>query len=354
MNRAFAYLSRELAKSYAVIALALLVLFDLMAFLTEAEDVGDGRYGVLDALLVVVYATPALLVDLSPFIALLGTLNAYAALRASNEVTALRAAGMSSVRIGIHAVWFAAAFMVLIAGVELTARPLHLEATLLRMHETAPSGNPLRGSGFWIRTGSTFVNVAALEDAALPTAIRIFSFADAGQLQRYVRADAARVVSPSDWRLSGVFTKAYADDGGPSLSEGAAVQHWSPTWDQSTALYDLTPASYAMVELKHRIDQTDEATLARDARAEFWRRAALPLAAVAYALLATPFALLGAIRGGRATRLALGATAAFILYIGEQVAANVGILAGLPYAVTACVPPALILFGSAFLLRRLD
>src|SRR5262249_50362942 len=73
MSRAFAYIARELAKSYALIGLALLVLFDLLAFITESKDIGDFHYGVLDALLVVAYRTPALLVDLSPFIALLGT-----------------------------------------------------------------------------------------------------------------------------------------------------------------------------------------------------------------------------------------------------------------------------------------
>ena len=76
MTRAFRYLARELAKSYLIIALAMLVMFDLLAFLAESQDIGDAQYSALDAILVVLYGTPALLVDLSPFIALLATLNA--------------------------------------------------------------------------------------------------------------------------------------------------------------------------------------------------------------------------------------------------------------------------------------
>ena len=98
MNRAFAYLARELSKSYALLSIALLVLFDLLAFLAEAQDIGEAHYTVLDALLVITYGTPALLVDLSPFVALLATLTAYDRLNASSELIALRAAGVSGAR----------------------------------------------------------------------------------------------------------------------------------------------------------------------------------------------------------------------------------------------------------------
>ena len=68
MSRAFRYLARELATSYVIVGLAMLVMFDLLAFLGESQDIGDAQYTVLDAILVVLYSTPALLVDLSPFL----------------------------------------------------------------------------------------------------------------------------------------------------------------------------------------------------------------------------------------------------------------------------------------------
>jgi len=95
MSRAFRYLARELTKSYVIIALAMLVMFDLLAFLAESQDIGDARYTVLDAVLVVLYSTPALLVDLSPFIALLATLNAYDRLNATANSSRCAARGVS-------------------------------------------------------------------------------------------------------------------------------------------------------------------------------------------------------------------------------------------------------------------
>ncbi len=85
MSRAFRYLARETGQKLRVArALALLVLFDLLAFLAEAQDIGEAHYTVLDAAAGgAVTSTPALLVDLSPFVALLATLNAYDRLNAT-------------------------------------------------------------------------------------------------------------------------------------------------------------------------------------------------------------------------------------------------------------------------------
>jgi lipopolysaccharide export system permease protein len=355
MSRAFRYLARELAKSYLIIGIAMLVLFDLLAFLAESQDIGDAQYSVLDAVLVVLYSTPALLVDLSPFIALLATLNAYDRLHATSELIALRSAGVSGTRLGSVAGYVAVAFMLVIAGVELAARPLRLEASLLRMHETARVGNLLRGSGFWIRTGTTFVNVAGLQDAGGPSGIRVFGFTSDARLQSYLRATSAEVVSAADWTLSNVWRKQYAADGAPTLSQTLPTMQWQPTWDRSIRLYDLPVASFTIPELRSRVAlRANESVGAQPEQIELWRRLTLPLSAIAFALLATPFALLWNIRGGRSGRLAVGAALAFLVYIAQQVATNAGILAGLSISVTSAVPPLIVLILAVLLMRRMN
>ena len=356
MSRAFWYLARELTKSYAIIGIALIVLFDLLAFITESQDIGDAHYNVLDALLVILYSTPALLVDLSPFIALLGTLNAYDRLNATSELIALRAAGVSGMRLGGLAGAVAAAFMVLIGGVELAARPLRLEASLLRIHETTTTGNLLRGSGFWIRTGHTYINVAELQDAPGPSGIRMFGFTDDARLESYLRATSAEIVDTNHWRLENVWRKTYsAEDGAPGEPESLESMDWKPTWDRTTRLYDLPVASFTINELKTRVaHHANESVGAQAELSELWRRITLPLAAIAYALLAAPFALLSNIRGGRSGRLAIGAALAFLVYIGQQVVSNAGILAGLSISVTSTVPPLIVLVFALLLMRRMD
>jgi lipopolysaccharide export system permease protein len=353
MSRAFGYLARELAKSYALIGVGLLILFDLLAFLTEAEDIGDGRYGVFDALLVVAYRTPTLLVDLSPFVALLATLNGYAALSATSELIALRAVGVSVLRLGACAGAVAAVFMLGIGAVEFIARPLYLDASMLRMQQTAPIGNQLRRSGFWIRVGTDIVNVATLERASQPSAISQFSFAADGRLVAYLHATSADIVAPTEWRLHDVWSKSYDEHGRPIGAERQVALTWHPPWDPSTRLYALSSSSFSLPELYRRVRSANDSTAARTEKAEYWRRIALPLGAFAYALLAAPFAIRSSIRGGAAGRLALGAATAFVLYIAEQVTRNAGILAGIPIAATALVPPLLILILALLLMRRM-
>lgn len=355
MSRAFRYLARELAKSYALIGLAMLVMFDLLAFLAESQDIGDAHYTVFDAMLVVLYSTPALLVDLSPFIALLATLNAYDRLNATSELVALRGAGVSGMRLARVAGYVVVAFMLVIAGVELAARPMRLEASLVRMHETAPAGNLLRGSGFWIRTGETFVNVEGLEDARGPSGIRVFGFSGDARLESYLRAASAEVISTMDWELENVWHKEYAADGAPTLSETLPTMHWQPTWDRSIRLYDLPVGSFTIAELRRRVaHRSNDSVGAQAEQIELWRRFTMPLSALAFALLAAPFALLWNIRGGRSGRLAIGAALAFVVYIAQQVATNAGIIAGLSISVTSAVPPLIVLVFALLLMRRMN
>jgi len=355
VSRAYRYLARELAKSYALIGIAMLVLFDLLAFLNESQDIGDQRYTTLDALLVVVYSTPALLVDpLSPFIAMLATLNAYDRLNATSELIALRGAGVSSGRLaGVSAV-VAILFMCFIAGVEYVARPLRLDASLLRMHQTAVTGNLLRGSGFWIRSDRTFVNVSELGEGDKPREIRVFAFTPDAHLQSYMRVTAATIVDRTHWQLENVWSKRYADDGTPDTPQTTATMTWQPPWDPSVRLYDLPVASFTIKELAARIaHRANESVGAQSETIELWKRLTLPLAAVAYALLAAPFALSTNIRGGRALRLAVGAVLALLVYTGAQVLSNAGILAGLPVAATAIVPALLVFVLALVAIRRL-
>lgn len=349
MTRAWRYVVGELAKHYATMAAALIVLFDLIAFMTEAEDVGDSHYDVLDAIIVVLYGTPALLVDLAPFIALLGTLAAFASLDVTSEITALRAAGASRTWFLRTAASAAAMFMLMIATIEIGARPAHLQASLLRMYETATQGNPLPDGGFWAQSGSTYVNIEGLTDAQRPTGIRIFTLDDSGLLRSYRHAERAEVEAPRQWRLEALTAKQYAD-GAPVRLETETSAAWTPVWQSESDIYALTVTSLSIDELIGRA-RVATATTALDERVELWRRIALPIAATAYAMLACAFALTARGRGGKAVRMAIGATAALLLYLGEQVTVNAGILAGVPVALASLLP-SVIVFGGAVALAR--
>ena len=348
MTIAFRHIARELISAYLIVAAALLALFDLITFLTEAEDIGEARYNVVDAFTVVIYSTPALLVDLSPFIALLATLNAFANLDSRSEITALRAAGVSRRWFVGSGAALALGFMLLVAGVETVARPLHLEARLLRMYETAKTGNPLKGSGFWMRAGDTIVNIAALESPSHPGAVRIYDFDANGLLTSYESAASADVRGNHRWQLNEVVKKTYAG-AQPKAIERVAHEDWSPVWALPTDIYQLPLASLSVPDLLRRVEAGEGH---EPENRELWRRLLLPLSALSYAALAVAFALGAPLRGGKAVRMVAGIAVALLIYISEQLVINAGILAGLPIAWITPVPSLAVLGLAALLLGR--
>ncbi len=289
-----------------------------------------------------------LLVDLSPFIVMLGTLAAFANLDARSEITALRAAGVSRRWFVATTMATSVVAMVLIAGVEVVARPAHLEASLLRMYETARTGNPLKDEGFWARSGSTYVNVEGIENAQRPTGIHIYRFDD-GTISDYLHADAASVITPDTWQLENVREKRYVA-GVPERLSIATTTNWTPIWPSENAIYSLTVSSLSIADLIAGDSDSDAAALTE--RVELWRRLALPFAAVAYAAFACAFALSLRGRGGKAARLAAGAAAALALYLTEQLSVNAGILAGVPVALVSILPSAVVFGVALALLRR--
>ena len=68
------YIRRSFLGGCVPVLLLLLSLFSFLALSEELEDVGDGSYELMDALLVVAYSLPALAVNLLPVTVLLGGL----------------------------------------------------------------------------------------------------------------------------------------------------------------------------------------------------------------------------------------------------------------------------------------
>ena len=96
MNLLERYLWKNILFSVLVTWLSLSLLFGLFDFLAELGETKAGtRYGVLQALLYVVYTLPRTLYVNFPYAVLIGSLMGLGNLAANSEITAMRAAGYS-------------------------------------------------------------------------------------------------------------------------------------------------------------------------------------------------------------------------------------------------------------------
>jgi len=104
------YVGRSIIAFTALVMAALAILFALYLFANEQDDIGVGSYGAGDALMFSLLTLPRSLGGLLPIGALIGALFGLGNLARSSELTVMRAAGVSVMRIGG---WAAAAGAVL-------------------------------------------------------------------------------------------------------------------------------------------------------------------------------------------------------------------------------------------------
>ena len=352
------YLIRGILRSFAIVALALGALFALFAVIEEAEEVGTARYGFADAFLVVALSTPATLVELSPFIALLGAAYGYGQFVRTQELVALGAAGMAPVQLGAIACAAIMLLFVVVGGLEALARPMLEQATLLRLSEQSHDGSLLEERGSWLTRGDTFVFVESLQGER-PGNVNVFTFGEGRRLTEYLHAETATVTEDNGWRLEDGYRRAFPPDGADGADEAPVERfperRWQPVWRSEARIRDFTLATLALDELWGELrellrDGTDASAL----QLEFWRRCFLPLSGLAFGLLTVGFLLGLRPRSSIGFALLSGTGLALGLYLFQQLLTGNLLLAGAAPVTAVAAPVALVAAFAVFRLVRLQ
>ncbi|MFW6093031.1 MAG: LptF/LptG family permease [Pseudomonadota bacterium] len=354
MKTLHGYLMRALIRGYVLVAASLLALFGLFDFMEQADDVGDASFGVADAVAVVALNLPSRLVDLSPFVALLGVVYGLSTFVRSQELIAMRAAGMTPARLaGLCGLVTAGSFVAL-AGVELAARPMAQQAHLLHMTETSQDGALFSQDGVWIEHEGLFVNIESLARGGAPSGIRMYWFGDDTMLDRYLHAESAELEPEGVWTLHDAVEKRYQDSG-KVATRNLETLSWSPPWRQSTALYELPLESLTLQEIaQYQQYLTDRQRPAGIYAMEFWRRVLTPASGIVFGLFGTPFVLGVGPRASMGGAVSLGVANALGVFLLQQIGTNALYLAsGSPLLATS-VPIVVVLIAAVLLIRRVN
>jgi lipopolysaccharide export system permease protein len=351
------YLAAETARAGLLVLAVFGALLGLIAYLEEAQEVGDGAYTALDALFVVAASLPSQLLGFLPFVVLFGTLLGLADLSRRHELIAIASTGVSPVRLGVAVALPALAWAALALPLDSwLAAPLYRDAMLTRSLRLADDADVLSGSGFWARGDQRFVNVAGLQAGAVPRDVRIYEFDAQRRLARVTEAAFASPQPDGHWQLQGVHVRRYADlpDSPDPVAGADGTLAWRPFFGDRASLQPVPLGSLSIAELARHVrylEQTRQAS--RQAETVLWRRMLLPLSTVVMAIIAVPFAL-GAPRGsGFALRIVGGAGVGLGYFVGDQVLLNYGLLSGLPPPLTALLPVAGVAVVMALVVRRL-
>lgn len=349
------YIGLTLLKGSALVMAVLLIMFSFLALLQELEDVGDGNYGLVEALGYVGLTIPERLLELAPVTALLGGLVGLGTLAKGSELTAIRAAGISVNRVAWSVGKLSIALIVsLLLFAEFVVPPLHQLAERNRLLATQATEYVAKGKGFWARDEHQVLRVRTLRHGRIPTTIELYGFDDDNKLRSYVYANRADVRDSREWQLEDVHQKIITDD--MVVHQKRANMKWHSFLRQGQLEgLQLPVASLAPSDLYQYVRYLKE-TEQKSNRHEltFWQEVSLPLSAGAMAILAVPFGF-GSLRNPSfGQQLALGAGVGILFFLLDQIVANLGLLFSLSPPLVAFIPVVAILGFATFLLRRVS
>lgn len=348
------YLLRRLLRGYVVVGLSMAALLWLLEMLQLLEHAAGGGMVLFELAWQAARVLPESMVDLLPVVVVLATAAVIGTLNRDQEITAMRAAGVTLARISRVALLPAAGLALLALAMLQWATPmLYGGPTRVAGSQLGEAGLWHPSHGIWLRQDRVYLNVARLELGRVPADIGIYEFDAAGRLQRQIHAARAQLDESSDWRLEQAVVRNFSGDGGRDV-QAHPLFRWRSFL--SAAELDLLlrpPASLPLTDLWQYL-----ATLRAQQRdsGEFVmvlaRRLALPLACIGMALVAMS-AGMASIRSRAAS---LRVAAAMALGLGYQLLTEMfsytALVASWPPVPVAVLPPVLLMGFGVWSLRR--
>lgn len=356
------YIAATVLKAVGGVLACLLALMTLFTAADELRDQTPG-YGAQLALLYVLYSTPRRLCEVAPYGVFVGALVGLGLLAGREELTVLRAAGVSVMR--LFASVAAPSLLLLVGSLgvgEFVAPRGEALASTLKLQVLRGRGGDAIAGEHWHREGGlyTYVDGYAADGSLL--GIQQYELGDDGQLVFSRRA--ARAVhlaadeGDGNWLLHDVAETRFpplrqASTGVPPRTEIRRYETlpWhteaGPQRLGASALFD--PAKLSLAALRLQISHL--ATEGLDAtryRVAFWRKALEPAAVLGLVLLAVG-CVLGPLREtGMGARLAVGVAAGLAFKYLLDLLAPMSSVFGLPPWLGMALPVA-VCWGAAWL-----
>ncbi|MCX7071292.1 MAG: LPS export ABC transporter permease LptG [Gammaproteobacteria bacterium] len=349
MNRLDRYIIGSVLSLTALVGLGLVTIYTLVVFISDIGETGKGSYGVLQVLEYSVLLMPSSLYILLPIVALLGALLGIGALARSSELTAMRASGVSMLRIGAAT---------LAAGALLGAFGYVLgdwlgpagENLATRLRDEARGEQGSHDRALWLRDADNILRIRRLlaEDHARD--VTVFRTDAHGGLAQVSTVDEARYVD-GRWLMTGVKRTEMHDDGTRVVTLDQIEISGSIT-PNVLKLFILEGDVLSVRGLYNLVDYMEENKLdATKYRIWLWRKLVEPVTVMVMMLFAVPF-VVGTLRdAGAGQRLLAGVLVGIVFYVLNKVSVSVGDLYQWPAPMAAGLPTALLAVLALWRLR---
>jgi lipopolysaccharide export system permease protein len=337
------YVIRAVVGYTALVMLVLLVLSALYLFITQQDEIGIGTYGLSDALIYVGLNLPQNAFDMLPIAALIGSLLALGNLARSMELIVVRAAGVSTARIGM---WVAGAGLILMLVTGVLGEVIAPQAlqygrqmkTFAKFHDYSLAGN----RSAWAKDGNKVVSVRQQSGDNRYAGVYVFSFDAQRHLRSIGRANSASIDANNRWRLEN-YQESTIDGERIVPRQAATAEMVTNLSPEFLGLAVADPESLPGLGLLSYVQHLKANGLdARTYETALWARIARTVAVAVIVVLAVPFAF-GPMRStGTGARTVVGIMIGVVFFLLAKMMESGGVVFGLPPVVIAWTPTVLL------------
>jgi lipopolysaccharide export system permease protein len=346
------YLARTIVASTLLVLAVLVAISAFMLFVGQGDNVGRGDYTLAKAALFVLASTPQIAYEMFPLSVLLGTLLGLGQLASGNELTVIRASGVSMFRLARTVASGGLLLALACAGLgEYVAPQTERYAQHLKSLAMKRQLSVTTRQGIWAKDGDTFVNVRQTAGPDRLSGVFLYRFGADGRLEQATQA-ASAVHHANGWELRGVRETMIGPDRSQSAVESARA--WRSNIDPE--LIDLFAVEYDKLSapaLWRYASYLEQNGLdANPAWIYFWSRLTAPVNALLMAVLALPF-VFGPLRSvGAGQRVVYGFLLGLAFYAVTQTLLNSSTVWGLNPFWTSWLPTLALVAGAGVALAR--
>ncbi|MGD9842879.1 MAG: LPS export ABC transporter permease LptG [Steroidobacteraceae bacterium] len=347
------YVIREVLGYTAMVMAVLLTLIGLYLFLSQTEELGVGRYGVFDALVVVACRLPQQAFTLLPIAGLMGALLALGNMARSSELVVMRGAGVSVFRLAGWVAMAGAVLTVLAWGIgDYLAPPAEQFAS--RYKTLAKTNQYLAGGGqaLWAKDGDVFVSVQKQGGTAELGSLHVVRFDDQHRLQSVARADSAKVDQSQVWQLQGYRETRFTADRVIASTRATAELNTSLSAEflSSASADPETLTGRALLRYVRYLEANQLESA--EYRTAFWTRVARTCTLLVIVMLAVPFSFGPMRSSGMGARMVIGILVGATFFLLAKMLDNGRVVYDLDPLVVAWGPTFVLALATSIALAR--
>lgn len=346
------YIGRVVGTSTLTVMGVLIAVFSFFHFIDELDDIGQGRYGVAQAVQFVLLTTPRLTYELFPIGALIGTLAGLGSLVSNSEMTVIRTAGVSVPRIILAAMKAALVIMVMAVIVGELIMPPSEQLAQFRRSLAISDHIALRTrNGFWARDGHSYVNIRKLLPGDRVEDIYIYEFDTANRLKTSTYAKGAHYAG-GRWLLEDIDQTTFQPE---KLTQRHITRaRWESLLDPHLVnIVVIKPNSLSIWDLYEYIGfLKSNGQNSQQYEQALWLKLVYPLATGVMVFLAIPIVLRTPRPVAVGHRVVLGSCIGLAFHIVNKAAGNLGVVFNLYPALSVAFPTLLTFAVGLVLMRR--